>query len=71
MKNIFLLAAVAAMSFTSCVKDGGNARTGGEPTRLSIRLAGVVSSSSLWGSEFIDVTKFNLPQTGNEGPEGE
>jgi hypothetical protein len=27
------------------VKDGGNARTGGEPTRLSIRLAGVVSPS--------------------------
>lgn len=47
MKKIFLFAAsVAALSFASCSNDGGNTETGKEPTQLSIRLAGVVPSSS-------------------------
>ncbi len=41
MKKTCLLAALAAMALTSCMKDGGK----GDPARLTITLAGVVSSS--------------------------
>ena len=42
MKKTCLLAALAAMALTSCMKDGGK----GDPARLTIKLAGVVSSET-------------------------